>query len=61
MKDFTRALIRVLPSVSKRDENLYKALEGSLRKSRSAITGGSGAVEEKKETGPPKPTPMKFK
>ena len=58
MKDFTKALTRVLPSVSKRDEGLYRALEGSLRKSRSAITGGS---EEKKEVGPQKPTPMKFK
>lgn len=41
MKDFEEALTRVLPSVSKRDEALYKSLEGSLRKSRSAITSAA--------------------
>ena len=38
MKDFTRALTRVFPSVSKRDEQSYKALEGSLKKTRASIT-----------------------
>ena len=41
MKDFEEALTKVLPSVSKRDEALYKSLEGSLRKSRSAITSAA--------------------
>ena len=41
MKDFQKAMTKVLPSVSKRDEALYRALEGSLRKTRSAITNSS--------------------
>jgi len=36
-KDFVAALQKVFPSVSKRDELSYKALEGGLRKSRSSI------------------------
>ena len=56
MKDFRVALTKVLPSVSKRDELLYKSLEGSLRKSRSNITNG----KEKDEGGLKKPTPMKY-
>ena len=38
MKDFKLALTKVFPSVSKRDENSYKALEGSLKKTRASIT-----------------------
>ena len=37
MKDFKLALTKVFPSVSKRDENSYKALEGSLKKTRASI------------------------
>ena len=37
MKDFTVALQKVFPSVSKKDEMLYSQLEKTLRKSRSHI------------------------
>ena len=52
MKDFMNALTRVLPSVSKRDEGLYRALEGSLRKSRSTLTatGAAGSAADKNES-----------
>lgn len=50
MKDFQRALTKVLPSVSKRDEGLYRALEGSLRKSRSAITSNTDQEKGAKES-----------
>ena len=50
MKDFQKALTKVLPSVSKRDEGLYRALEGSLRKSRSAITSNTDQEKGAKET-----------
>ena len=62
MKDFAKALTKVLPSVSKRDEYLYKSLEGSLRKSRSTITSGSRRPESGEDHGigaSKKPTPMK--
>lgn len=35
--DFTVALSKVFPSVSKKDEAKYKALQSSLRKTRSSI------------------------
>ena len=57
MRDFTKALSKVLPSVSKRDELLYKSLEGSLRKSRSSLTTSSGLNDK---DGIKKPTPMKY-
>ena len=64
MKDFESALTRVFPSVSKRDEASYKALEGSLKKTRASINQSSNqpAAEGKaKDTGNlKKPTPMKF-
>jgi hypothetical protein len=37
MRDFTVALTKVFPSVSKKDEHSYQSLEKSLRKSRSHI------------------------
>jgi hypothetical protein len=37
MRDFTSALTKVFPSVSKKDELSYQLLEKSLRKSRSHI------------------------
>ena len=62
MKDFQKALTRVLPSVSKRDEGLYRALEGSLRKSRSALNGpqSSGQADPAKDSNAnKKPNPMR--
>ena len=55
MKDFKLALTKVFPSVSKRDENSYKALEGSLKKTRASINTQNPALEEPKK----EPTPMK--
>ena len=62
MKDFNSALTRVFPSVSKRDEASYKALEGSLKKTRASITQSSNQPESRaKDSGNlKKPTPMKF-
>jgi SpoVK/Ycf46/Vps4 family AAA+-type ATPase len=40
MRDFTVALQKVFPSVSKKDELAYQHLEKSLRKSRSHINTG---------------------
>ena len=62
MKDFESALTRVFPSVSKRDEASYRALEGSLKKTRASITKTENQPQpEGKATGGlKKPTPMKF-
>ena len=64
MKDFTLALTKVFPSVSKRDERLYKALEGSLKKTRASITNNDEQPQPeskaKEAGGLKKPTPMKF-
>lgn len=64
MRDFQKALTKVLPSVSKRDEILYRSLEGSLRKTRSSITnhaqGATSNNEKGADLGPRKPTPMKY-
>lgn len=48
------ALQKVFPSVSKKDENSYKALEGSLRKSRASIN-----QQDSTEKDAQKPTPRK--
>jgi len=40
MRDFTVALQKVFPSVSKKDELAYQHLEKSLRKSRGHISEG---------------------
>lgn len=45
MRDFTVALQKVFPSVSKKDELAYKHLENSLRKSRSQITDGKSTTQ----------------
>jgi SpoVK/Ycf46/Vps4 family AAA+-type ATPase len=45
MRDFTVALQKVFPSVSKKDELAYKHLENSLRKSRSHITDGKSTTQ----------------
>ena len=52
-KDFISALTKVFPSVSKKDELSYRALEGSLRKTRASIIQAEG------EKDPSKPTPKK--
>lgn len=57
-KDFTLALTKVFPSVSKRDELSYKALEGSLRKTRSQINSATNPAEPTDKDNP-KPTPRK--
>jgi SpoVK/Ycf46/Vps4 family AAA+-type ATPase len=41
MRDFTVALQKVFPSVSKKDELAYQHLEKTLRKSRSHINTGT--------------------
>lgn len=41
MRDFTVALQKVFPSVSKEDELSYRSLEKSLRKTRGHINAGS--------------------
>ena len=55
-KDFQWALTKVFPSVSKKDELSYRALEGSLRKTRGHITQAEPADKPDK---PEKPTPKK--
>jgi ribosome biogenesis ATPase len=54
-KDFISALQKVFPSVSKKDENSYKALEGSLRKSRASINQQEADKEQKPVTPSRKP------
>jgi len=57
-KDFILALSKVFPSVSKKDELSYRALEGSLRKTRAHINPAASQPESVTE--PAKPTPRKL-
>jgi hypothetical protein len=60
-RDFILALQKVFPSVSKKDEQSYKALEGSLRKTRAQINPGHAEAEPTKPTPETaKPTPRKL-
>ena len=58
-KDFVLALTKVFPSVSKKDELSYKALEGSLRKTRAQINSATNQPAEPTDKDNVKPTPKK--
>jgi len=57
-KDFILALTKVFPSVSKKDELSYRALEGSLRKTRAQINQTTNQTDATDKE-PTKPTPRK--
>lgn len=46
MEDFTSALDKVFPSVSKKDELSYRSLQSSLRKKRSHISGPEAPAKQ---------------